>query len=159
MTLEQVNALVTILDLSHIVKDGMCLSEPIMCQASNEWIDVFFTYGINYDEENYSGPISVFGINSEKKEILFIKTCLEFDFPISADDVVSSSNWNEEGARFYDDYSKSYEKMRSKLLSGKKDDISKEAIQDYIDLLKKYTDESFWCIYSVLLKDVYNYLE
>lgn len=158
MTLEKVNTLVTILDLSCVVKDGMCVSEPILCQIDNLWIDVFFTYGINYDDENYSGPISVFGINAEKKVISFIKNSSEYGFALSADDVVNASDWDEEGARFYEDYARAYEEMRSKILRGSKDDISKETIRNYIDLLNKYTDESLWSVYSVLLKDIYEYL-
>lgn len=158
MTLEQVNALVTVLDLSKVVKDGMCVSEPILCRINNSWVDVFFTYGINYDDEKYSGPISVFGIDSEKKEVSFIKRSSEFDFPVSMDDVVSPLDWNEEGAQFYDSYAGAYEEMRRKLLNGEKNDISKKVITNYIELLKKYTDDSLWCIYSVLLKDIYEYL-
>lgn len=159
MTLEQVNALVTILNLSHIVKDGMCLSEPIMCKYGDSWIDVFFTYGINYDAEKYSGPISVFGIDSEIKKVVFTKRGSEYDFPISSDTEVDACDWNEEGSKFYDDYSDAYEKLRKNLLSGKNNDSTVSAVRDYIDLLKKYTDESLWGIYSVVLKDIQKYLE
>lgn len=159
MTLEQVYALVTILDFSGVVKDGMCVSEPILCQINNTWTDVFFTYGINYDDENYSGPVAVFGIDSEKKEVSFIKSSSEYHFPLSADDVVIPSDWDEEGACVYDAYAETYEKMRRKLLNGEKDDRSREVIRKYIDLLKEYTDGSFWCVYSILLRDLYEYLD
>lgn len=158
MTLEQVNALITILDLSNVVKDGLCVSEPILCKYNNIWIDVFFTYGINYDEENYSGPISVFGINSEKKEISFVKKSSEYNFSITADEILKPSDWCEEGSKFYDDYAIAYEKMRLEILGGERNDISEKVIREYIELLKKYTDESLWGIYSILLKDIYKYL-
>lgn len=159
MTLEQVNALVTILDLSNIVKDGMCLSEPIMCKYDNTWIDVFFTYGINYDEEKYSGPISVFGIDSELKKVVFTKTGAEYNFPISSEVEVDAYDWDEEGARFYDAYAESYEKLREKLLDGINDDSTVIAVKDYVDLIKNYTDGSLWDVYSVLLKDIYEFLK
>ena len=159
MTLEQVNNLVTILDLSNVIKDGMCVSEPILCWINGAWVDVFFTYGINYEQENYSGPISVFGINSIAREIVFIKNSTEFEFVLSADDIVKPSDWEEENSVYYNEYANSYESMRNVLQNKENNDVSKEIIKNYVDNLHKFVDSSFWDVYSALLKDINKFLE
>jgi len=154
MTLEEINALVTIPDLSGVVKDGMCCSEPVMCLIDREWIDVFFTYAVNYDEESYSGPISVFGIDSEKKKVVFIKNSGQWESNKSGDDIVYPADWKEENSVYYDQYAEAYEQMRKAVLSENPPEDSAVRVSAYIDLLRKYVDEALWDFYSVLLGDL-----
>lgn len=158
MTLEQVNALVTMPELNNVIKDGMCLSEPILCQYEDKWIDVYFTYGIYYMEEKYSGPIAVVGINSEEKRVVFTDFSNRFMFSLSAKDVVEPKDWEEKNAVYYEEYASSYNNLRQIVLNNDKSEYAQEMIKSYLDLLQKYVDQCFWSVYSILLKDIYEYI-
>ncbi|MCM1541015.1 MAG: hypothetical protein NC121_07120 [Blautia sp.] len=154
MKLEEVNALVTTFDLYDVIKDGMCYSEPVLMSVKGRWVDVFFTYSINYEEKQYSGPVSVFGIDFENRQVAFKADAESFHFEKSADDIVRPEDWDEESAIYYDDYAAAYELLRQNLLTGKYQECNSKCVADYLSLLEKYVDGSLWEFYFVLTKDL-----
>ena len=156
MTLEQVKATVTDLDLRDILKEGLCLSEPILSRNRDLVIDNFFTYGIDYEEKAYTQPLKQFGIDAQNKQVVYVKECSPCKSELK---IVPAASWDFYDPGSYSTYSELYGKVRNVFGQISMTPFEKSVLVDYCKALKHQVDENMWPFYINLYPVFFEWLK
>lgn len=156
MTLEQVKATVTDLDLRDVLKEGLCLSEPILSRTEDLVIDNFFTYGIDYEEKAYTQPLKQFGIDAQNKQVLYVK---EYSSCKSELIIVPAASWDSYDPGSYSAYSELYGKVRNVFGQISMIASEKSLLVDYCNALKHQVDEGMWPFYINLYPGFFEWIK
>ena len=141
------------------IKEGMSLSEPIPSKCDDGIIDNYFLYYEDLEEHIISGPTSAFGINSETRTMVYVKTASECQFPIGIDQEIVVEKNLLDIQKFYEKYYAMYETTREIVFCEDCTKDQKDMLADYYMNFSMMFDKRVLALYKALSPEYFQWLE
>lgn len=153
--LRKVKSIIYQTECSSLVPDGSKCSQPIPTKGENGLIDHYFVYSADWEENSVTAPRVLFGIDSERKEVVYIDQSPKIEpghYPNSFDAD------GKELYCLYPRFEKLYSVVRAWAYEPGATDHAEE-IREYCQLLKRLSGSAVWGFYQELYPEFFQWAE
>lgn len=154
-SLREVRAQIYQTECGKYLKEGLCLSEPVLSLGGEGLIDNFFQYACDEKGVLYGKPDILFGIYSDQPKMAYLTETVSLPDKIYAAQTEPQSTTVSE---IYERYENAYPVVREHIY--RNDYLKYEEIlkQYYLDL-RQVSGEVLWKFYQELIPDFFRWYE